>query len=161
MWDLVPRPGIKPGPPALGAWSLSHWTTRAVPEIDFWLHFFSKPPHFHHEPNTPLFSQLLWGHSPHGVHNVFWVHIQMFCTCHKCDVPVLLAPLVTGSKVPSQRKGIHVLMGLTAGLHHSEKGHWRMRACSERSNRVGKGLKNNTQKLLKRLRMMNLGKIVL
>ena len=25
------RPGIEPGPPALGAWSLSHWTTREVP----------------------------------------------------------------------------------------------------------------------------------
>ena len=31
-WDLVPRPGIKPGPSVLGAWSLSHWTTREVPE---------------------------------------------------------------------------------------------------------------------------------
>ena len=31
MWDLVPQPGIKPGPPALGAESLSHWTTREVP----------------------------------------------------------------------------------------------------------------------------------
>ena len=31
MWDLVPQPGIKPGPPALGAWSLTHWTTREVP----------------------------------------------------------------------------------------------------------------------------------
>ena len=31
MWDLVPSPGIKPWPPALGAWSLSHWTTREVP----------------------------------------------------------------------------------------------------------------------------------
>ena len=28
MWDLVPCPGIKPRPPALGAQSLSHWTTR-------------------------------------------------------------------------------------------------------------------------------------
>ena len=28
LWDLVPWPGIKPGPPALGAWCLSHWTTR-------------------------------------------------------------------------------------------------------------------------------------
>ena len=28
MWDLVLWPGIKPGPPALGAWSLSHWTAR-------------------------------------------------------------------------------------------------------------------------------------
>ena len=31
MWDLVPRPGIEPGPPALGAQSLTHWTTREVP----------------------------------------------------------------------------------------------------------------------------------
>ena len=30
MWDLVPSPGIKPGPPVLGLWSLSHWTTRDV-----------------------------------------------------------------------------------------------------------------------------------
>ena len=27
IWDLVPWPGIEPGPPALGTWSLSHWTT--------------------------------------------------------------------------------------------------------------------------------------
>ena len=31
LWDLVPWPGIEPGPPALGAQSLSHWTTREVP----------------------------------------------------------------------------------------------------------------------------------
>ena len=28
--DLVPRLGIEPGPPALGAWSLGYWTTREV-----------------------------------------------------------------------------------------------------------------------------------
>ena len=28
---LVPWPGIEPRTPALGAWSLSHWTTREVP----------------------------------------------------------------------------------------------------------------------------------
>ena len=28
MWGLVPWSGVKPEPPALGAWSLSHWTTR-------------------------------------------------------------------------------------------------------------------------------------
>ena len=33
MWDLVPRPGIKPRPPALGTWNLSHWTTRQVPLV--------------------------------------------------------------------------------------------------------------------------------
>ena len=32
--DLVSQPGIKPGPPALGAWSLTHWTTREVPMVD-------------------------------------------------------------------------------------------------------------------------------
>ena len=31
MWDLVPWPGIKPRPPALGVWNLNHWTTREVP----------------------------------------------------------------------------------------------------------------------------------
>jgi len=31
MWDLVPWPEIEPMPPALGAQSLNHWTTRAVP----------------------------------------------------------------------------------------------------------------------------------
>ena len=28
--DLVPRTGIKPGPPAMAAWSPSHWTTSKV-----------------------------------------------------------------------------------------------------------------------------------
>ena len=31
MWDLIPWPGIKPGPPALGVWCLSHCTTGEVP----------------------------------------------------------------------------------------------------------------------------------
>ena len=35
MWDLVPWSGIKPGPPALKIWSISHWTTREVPEFYF------------------------------------------------------------------------------------------------------------------------------
>ena len=38
MWDLVPGPGIKPGCPALGAWSLTHWTTREVPRILVFYH---------------------------------------------------------------------------------------------------------------------------
>ena len=29
--DLVPQPGIEPGPPALGIWSLSHRTIRRAP----------------------------------------------------------------------------------------------------------------------------------
>ena len=35
-WELLGlcslRPGIEPRPPVLGAWSLSHWTTREVPK---------------------------------------------------------------------------------------------------------------------------------
>ena len=33
MQDLLPWPGMEPGPRALGAWSLSHWTTRKVPRV--------------------------------------------------------------------------------------------------------------------------------
>ena len=33
MWDLVSWPGIEPGPPALGARTLTHWTTREVPGL--------------------------------------------------------------------------------------------------------------------------------
>ena len=33
IWDLVPWPGNEPGTPALGAWSLSHWNTREVPDF--------------------------------------------------------------------------------------------------------------------------------
>ena len=35
MWALVPWPGFEPWLPALGAQSLSHWTTRKVPEFFF------------------------------------------------------------------------------------------------------------------------------
>ena len=35
LWDLVSRAGIEPRPPALEAWTLSHWTTREVPIVSF------------------------------------------------------------------------------------------------------------------------------
>ena len=41
MWNLVPWPGMEPGPPALGAQSLSHWTTREVPVVSFYLQVIS------------------------------------------------------------------------------------------------------------------------
>ena len=37
MQDLAPQPGIERRPPASGAWSLSHWATRAVLWSRFWL----------------------------------------------------------------------------------------------------------------------------
>ena len=37
LWDLVPWPGMEPGPPVLRVWSLLHWTTRLVPkELHSW-----------------------------------------------------------------------------------------------------------------------------
>ena len=44
LWDLVPWPGIKPRPPTLGVWSLSHQITREVPKltlINILTHFIS------------------------------------------------------------------------------------------------------------------------
>ena len=42
MWDWVPWPGIKPGPPVLGAQSPSHWTTREDPGSDSFFFLASK-----------------------------------------------------------------------------------------------------------------------
>ena len=35
MWDLVPWPGMEPGPLALGMQDLGHWTTREAPVETF------------------------------------------------------------------------------------------------------------------------------
>ena len=34
-WILVPRPGIKPAPPAVEARSLNYWTAREFPRYSF------------------------------------------------------------------------------------------------------------------------------
>ena len=34
MWDLSFPTRIKPVPPAVGAWSLNHWTTRELPRAN-------------------------------------------------------------------------------------------------------------------------------
>ena len=39
-WDLLPWLGIEPGPPALGAWSFSHWTTRELLIFPFFIVYF-------------------------------------------------------------------------------------------------------------------------
>ena len=39
IWNLVPWPGIKPRPPALGVLSLNHWTTWEIPILcSYFLH---------------------------------------------------------------------------------------------------------------------------
>ena len=42
MWDLVPRPGIEPGLPALGAWSLYYWTPGKLIFVNLHWKFFKK-----------------------------------------------------------------------------------------------------------------------
>ena len=44
MWDRVPQLRIEPRTPALGARSLSHWTTREVPETVSFMTLPSGPP---------------------------------------------------------------------------------------------------------------------
>ena len=50
MWNLVPWPRIKLEPPALGAWSLSHWTAREVPRH---LRYVRRQPHQEPQWKTP------------------------------------------------------------------------------------------------------------
>ena len=50
MWDLVPQPGIESRPPALGAQSLSHWTTREFPPFGS----YKKKMYFY------LFAEIFW-----------------------------------------------------------------------------------------------------
>ena len=51
--DLVPWPVIEPGLPALGVWSLTHWTTREVLGVNF------KSSPFH-TWNSPMW--IIWSH---------------------------------------------------------------------------------------------------
>ena len=56
LWDLVPWPGIEPRPPALGAHSLSHWTTRKVPGM------------------SVLWKQIWWGSKlPQTLQSPVWI----------------------------------------------------------------------------------------
>ena len=77
IWDLVPRPRITPRPPALGAQSLSYWTTRETLATEFFITKFSRPPY-------PPLSYCV-PHSP-----AIWlpVSVRLF----SCDLPGLLSP---------------------------------------------------------------------
>ena len=64
MWDLVPWSEIKPGPPALGAWSLSHWTTREVHSLTICLHTHQVHPCLRASANTAPLSIMSWSLFP-------------------------------------------------------------------------------------------------
>ena len=72
MWDLVPWPGIKPRPPALGAQTLSHWSTRDVPTPASLLTLPFLPPSVSRALHSPSLLVLSWSPflpywaGPHG-----------------------------------------------------------------------------------------------
>ena len=92
MRDLVLRPGIEPGPPALGAQSLTHWTTGEVP-----LYFFLTP---RNALPSSSFSVLSLGLPPsrcqHTCHSHFTPRSRRFSA--KLFQPVI-SPL-SGTHVP-------------------------------------------------------------
>ena len=57
-WDLVPWPGIEPRSSALGAQSLSPWTTRGRPFINFLLNW--------------IFKSLLVTHGFRDLNKIYW-----------------------------------------------------------------------------------------
>ena len=95
VWDLVPWPGIKPGPPALGLWSLNQWTTREVPVCLFLIYRFP----FYLLPMSSM--QFICGRN--------WVICHVECR----TVWILLAALhsmpdlssLTGDQTPVHRSG--------------------------------------------------------
>ena len=72
MWDLVPWPGIKPRLPALGAQTLSHWSTRDVPTPASLLTLPFLPPSVSRALHSPSLLVLSWSPflsywaGPHG-----------------------------------------------------------------------------------------------
>ena len=67
MWNAVPQPGIKPRLPASGAQSLSHWTTREVPTLLYFLIKIFPTCINMASQRTPASSPLLSGQIPGGV----------------------------------------------------------------------------------------------
>ena len=95
MWDLVPRSRMEPGPPALGAWSLSHWTTREVPRSLISDTFPS--------PDAPACLCYLWSSHAHLclTHAVLLCHLFSWSCCRPQSKPILLLCIFWLQKDPA------------------------------------------------------------
>ena len=91
MWDLVPWAGFKPGPPAMGVGSLSHWTTREDPPKlilnNYSLTVFLK---WRNEFSTfkIFFFPLCYKISPLEFHTLpigLWIRLRFSLVCDGCD----------------------------------------------------------------------------
>ena len=72
MQDLVPWLGNKPGPPGLGAWSLSHWTTR---EVSTFVNYFNSHLVLCRSVCPALGDPVDYGLSSFPVHGIFQARI--------------------------------------------------------------------------------------
>ena len=83
MWNLVPWLGIEPNPPVLGAWSLSHWTTREVPIPIFLKVFIKYLSCINYENNLGIWSTMLLGsrNSKHAFFSDHWDLVKVNYVC--------------------------------------------------------------------------------
>ena len=81
--DLVPWLGIEPNPPVLGAWSLSHWTTREVPIPIFLKAFIKYLFCINYENNLGIWSTMLLGsrNSKHAFFSDHWDLVKVNYVC--------------------------------------------------------------------------------
>ena len=66
-WDLVPWPWLEPRPPALGAWSLSHCTTREVSLLWVWCFLIITPEKAMAPHSSTLAWKIPWMEEPGGL----------------------------------------------------------------------------------------------
>ena len=87
MWDLVPWPGIKPRPLALGAQSLTHCTTRKVPSKEFLLSLYRKGNWEHKRENDFLRVSPSWTSISGGG---FWITSKATykCVAHQASLSI-------------------------------------------------------------------------
>ena len=95
MWDLVPGSEIESSSPALGAWSLSHWTTREVPWVVFLYcqkMFFNSYPHIclwfiiqirSDQISRSVVSDSLWPHELQHARPNYTYPIPLICSSAK------------------------------------------------------------------------------
>ena len=84
MQDLVTSPGIEPWPPALGAWSFSHWTTREVPGKGFLKIEIRHLNHYSFKVSNVLKADFLWlaklrGSDTQRMHEKITLHKCIWC----------------------------------------------------------------------------------
>ena len=102
MRDLVPWPGIEPGPPALGVWSLIHCATREVPSVAFLRISLVRNDSLKDHPMKNLFDALFSSRSNSSCQHTRWIHV-IFRPLEKIGPIYPTSVLLAHQKGPSTR----------------------------------------------------------